>query len=150
MRLFYSVMAWCLVCPLLASATETVVEASTAVTTAPTAQGNGNGMNAMTIMNVFGSLIIVLGLLFGLAWLYKKLAIKLPGSNHIKIVSSVMLGPRERILVIEVQGKQRVLGVTANQINMLFELDQPLVDDQAAPDWRTQFQALLQKQKSKP
>jgi len=149
MRLFYPVMALCLASPLLANATETVVAAaSTAATAAPTAQGNG--MNAMTIMNVFGSLIIVLGLLFGLAWLYKKLAIKLPGSSHIKIVSSVMLGPRERILVIEVQGKQRVLGVTANQINMLFELDQPLVDDQAAPDWRTQFQALLQKQKSKP
>ena len=125
-----------------------VAETVATAVTAPTAQGNG--MNAMTIMNVFGSLIIVLGLLFGLAWLYKKLALKLPGSSHIKIVSSVMLGPRERILVIEVQGKQRVLGVTSNQINMLFELDQPLVDDQVVPDWRTQFQALLQKQKSKP
>jgi flagellar protein FliO/FliZ len=122
--------------------------AETAAAVSPSAAGNG--MNAMTIMNVFGSLIVVLGLLFGLAWLYKKLAIKLPGSNHVKIVSSVMLGPRERILVIEVQGKQRVLGVTANQINMLFELDQPLVNDTEAPDWRTQFQALLQKQKSKP
>ncbi len=121
--------------------------ADTTVAAAPTAQGNG--MNAMTIMNVFGSLIIVLGLLFGLAWLYKKLAIKLPGSSHIKIISSVMLGPRERILVIEVQGKQRVLGVTSNQITMLFELDEPLADDPAAPDWRTQLQALLQKQKSK-
>ncbi|WP_185148598.1 flagellar biosynthetic protein FliO [Rheinheimera tangshanensis] len=131
-------------CPAFSIA-ETVAVATAA---APTAQGNG--MNAMTIMNVFGSLIIVLGLLFGLAWLYKKLAIKLPGSSHIKIVSSVMLGPRERILVIEVQGKQRVLGVTSNQINMLFELDQPLVDDVAMPDWRAQFQTLLQKQKSKP
>ncbi len=121
--------------------------ADATVAAAPTAQGNG--MNAMTIMNVFGSLIIVLGLLFGLAWLYKKLAIKLPGSSHIKIISSVMLGPRERILVIEVQGKQRVLGVTSNQITMLFELDEPLADDPAAPDWRTQLQALLQKQKSK-
>ncbi|MCA1929418.1 flagellar biosynthetic protein FliO [Rheinheimera sp.] len=105
-------------------------------------------MNTMNILNVFGSLLIVLGLLFGLAWLYKKLAIKLPGSSHIKIVSSVMLGPRERLLVVEVQGKQRVLGVTANQINMLFELDQPLVDEPTAADWRSQFQALLQKQKS--
>lgn len=148
MLLLFRIFALSLSSPLLANAAETVVAASTAVTASPATQGNG--MDAMTIMNVFGSLIIVLGLLFGLAWLYKKLAIKLPGSNHIKIVSSVMLGPRERILVIEVQGKQRVLGVTANQINMLFELDQPLIDDQAAPDWRTQFQALLQKQKSKP
>ena len=150
MLLLVRVMAFGLIAssPLLASAVETVVATTTIATAAPATQGNG--MNAMTIMNVFGSLIIVLGLLFALAWLYKKLAIKLPGSNHIKIVSSVMLGPRERILVIEVQGKQRVLGVTANQINMLFELDQPLVDDQAASDWRTQFQALLQKQKSKP
>ena len=141
MRVFFTVMA---LYPAFSIA-ETVAVATAA---APTAQGNG--MNAMTIMNVFGSLIIVLGLLFGLAWLYKKLAIKLPGSSHIKIVSSVMLGPRERILVIEVQGKQRVLGVTSHQINMLFELDQPLVDDVAAPDWRAQFQTLLQKQKSKP
>lgn len=129
--------------PLFAVA-ETV---TTAVAATPTPQGNG--VNAMTIMNVFGSLIIVLGLLFGLAWLYKKLAIKLPGSSHIKIVSSVMLGPRERILVIEVQGKQRVLGVTSQQISMLFELEQPLVDEAQTPDWRSQFQALLQKQKSK-
>jgi flagellar protein FliO/FliZ len=139
MRHFVSLMA---LSPMLSEAAET------AATVSPSAAGNG--MNAMTIMNVFGSLIIVLGLLFGLAWLYKKLAIKLPGSNHVKIVSSVMLGPRERILVIEVQGKQRVLGVTAHQINMLFELDQPLVNDTEAQDWRTQFQTLLQKQKSKP
>ncbi len=131
-----------LLCPGLALA-ETV---ATAVSAAPSAQGNG--MSTMTILNVFGSLLIVLGLLFGLAWLYKKLAIKLPGSSHIKIVSSVMLGPRERLLVIEVQGKQRVLGVTANQINMLFELDQPLIDEPTAADWRSQFQSLLQKQKS--
>lgn len=129
--------------PLFAVA-ETV---TTAVAATPTPQGNG--VNAMTIMNVFGSLIVVLGLLFGLAWLYKKLAIKLPGSSHIKIVSSVMLGPRERILVIEVQGKQRVLGVTSQQISMLFELEQPLVDEAQTPDWRSQFHALLQKQKSK-
>src|SRR5690606_37392974 len=110
----------------------------------------GNGINAMTLLNVVGSLVIVLGLLFALAFLYKKMAIKLPGSNQIKIVSSLMLGPRERILVIEVQGKQKVLGVTSNQITMLFELDQPLADDPAAPDWRSQLQALLAKQKSKP
>lgn len=146
MRLLYLLMTFGQSCPWLATAAETVAAASTVATTAPTAQGNG--MNAMTLMNVFGSLLIVLGLLFGLAWLYKKLAIKLPGSSHIKIVSSVMLGPRERLLVIEVQGKQRVLGVTSNQINMLFELDQPLVDDSTSPDWRSQFQALLQKQKS--
>jgi len=141
MRLLSAVIA---LSPALAVA-ETV---TTAVSTVPTPQGNG--VDTMTILNVFGSLIIVLGLLFGLAWLYKKLAIKLPGSSHIKIVSSVMLGPRERILVIEVQGKQRVLGVTSNQISMLFELDQPLVDDTTTPDWRSQFQAILQKQKSKP
>jgi flagellar protein FliO/FliZ len=142
MQLCFRLMAFSLIAlsPALAAA-------DTAATAVVSAQGNG--MNAMTIMNVFGSLLIVLGLLFGLAWLYKKLAIKLPGSSHIKIISSVMLGPRERLLVIEVQGKQRVLGVTANQINMLFELDQPLTDDPAAPDWRTQFQALVQKQKSK-
>ncbi|MBU1619143.1 MAG: flagellar biosynthetic protein FliO [Gammaproteobacteria bacterium] len=127
--------------PLLSEATQNAAAVS------PSA--SGNGMNAMTIMNVFGSLMLVLGLLFGLAWLYKKLAIKLPGSSHVKVITSVMLGPGERLLVIEVQGKQRVLGVTANQITMLFELDQPLVEDVTTTDWRTQFQTLLQKQKSK-
>ncbi|RVT46947.1 flagellar biosynthetic protein FliO [Rheinheimera sediminis] len=122
------------------------IAAETTVTASPSMAGNG--MNAMNIINVFGSLMVVLALMLGLAWLYKKLAIKLPGSSHVKIISSVMLGPRERLLVIEVQGKQRVLGVTANQINMLFELEQPLPDDHLTPDWRAQLQALIKKQKS--
>lgn len=134
---------------LLASPWLSWAEEAVATVTPITPSATGNGLTAMTVLNVAGSLLIVLALLFTMAWLHKKLAIKLPGSGHIKIVSSLMLGPRERLLVIEVQGKQRVLGVTAHQINMLFELDQPLVEDVAVPDWRSQFQALIQKQKSK-
>ena len=127
------------VLPLLLSAP---VVAEEAVQSAPVGSGSG-----ADLLNVFGSLVVVLGLLFALAWFYKKMVQKLPGSGQIKVVSSMMLGPRERLLVIEIQGKQRVLGVTGQQINFLFELEQPLSADQPPLDWRRQWQQLLQGKK---
>lgn len=122
---------------------------STSVLAEETVQKSESVTTAASLLNVFGSLIIVLGILFALAWFYKKLSLKLPGSGQMKVVSTMMLGPRERILVVEIQGKQRVLGVTGQQINFLFELDEPLQLEQQAVDWRQQWQQLLQGKKDK-
>ena len=91
------------------------------------------------------SLALVVGLVVLLAFLYKKLQLKLPGSKHFKIISTLNVGPKERLLVIEIQGKQRVIGVTANSINFLFELEKPLPEEKLALDFHTQLQSFLKK-----
>ena len=100
----------------------------------------GVGLGKMAL-----SLLIVVAIVIALGWTFKKLTLRLPGSRHIKIISTMPLGPKERLLVIEMQGKQRVLGVTANNINLLFELENPLPEEKLASDFHTQLQSLLKK-----
>jgi len=91
------------------------------------------------------SLAAVLLLVVALGWLFKKLTLRLPGSQHVKVICSVPLGQRERLLVVEIQGKQRVLGVTPQSINMLFELENSLPETKLASDFHTQLQSFLKK-----
>lgn len=91
------------------------------------------------------SLALVLGLVVILAFLYKKMQLKMPGTKHFKIISTLNLGPREKLLVIEIQGKQRVIGVTAHSINFLFDLENPLPEEKLALDFHTQLQSFLKK-----
>lgn len=103
-------------------------------------QGAGISLGKMAL-----SLLIVVLVVLALGWTFKKLTLRLPGSKHIKIISSLPLGPKERLLVVEIQGKQRVLGVTPQQINMLFELENPLPEEKLASDFHTQLQSFLKK-----
>jgi flagellar protein FliO/FliZ len=91
------------------------------------------------------SLALVVGLVLLLAFFYKKMQLKLPGNKHFRIVATLNIGQRERLLVIEMQGKQRVLGVTAQQINFLFDLETPLPEEKLASDFHTQLQSFLKK-----
>lgn len=100
----------------------------------------GLGLGKMAL-----SLAIVVAIVLVLGWLFKKLTLRLPGSRHIKIISTMPLGPKERLLVIEIQGKQRVLGVTSQSINLLFELENSLPEEKLASDFHTQLQSLLKK-----
>lgn len=100
----------------------------------------GIGLGKMAL-----SLLLVVAIVIALGWAFKKLTLRLPGSKHIKIISSMPLGPKERLLVIEMQGKQRVLGVTAHSINLLFELENSLPEEKLASDFHTQLQSFLKK-----
>ncbi len=91
------------------------------------------------------SLALVVGAIFALAFLYKKMQLKMPGNRHFKIVATLAVGPKERILVIELQGKQRVIGVTSHSVNFLFELENPLPEEKLASDFHSQLQSFLKK-----
>ncbi len=91
------------------------------------------------------SLALVIGVIVALAFLYKKLQLKLPGSRHFKVVATLPVGQKERLLVIEIQGKQRVIGVTPHSVNFLFELETPLPEEKLASDFHTQLQSFLKK-----
>lgn len=107
--------------------------------------GTDNNHSGLALGKIVISLALVLLLVVGLGWLFKKMALRLPGSRHIKVICTMPLGQRERILVIEIQGKQRVIGVTAQNINLLFELENPLPEEKLASDFHTQLQSFLKK-----
>lgn len=73
------------------------------------------------------ALLMVLALIVGLGWLLKRL----PGSGFrpaegIKVVASLNVGAKERVVVVDINGQQLLLGVTAGGIRTLHQLTEPL------------------------
>lgn len=83
----------------------------------PTAVGGGGLLQAG-----FGMAAVV-GLIFLCAWLARRFGFQRLGSGQlVKVVSSAMVGQRERVVVVEVGSQWLVLGVTSSQVNMLHTL----------------------------
>jgi len=70
------------------------------------------------------SLVAVLALIFFLAFVAKKLKLGPANQQGVKLVANLTLGTKERVVVIEVEKQQYLLGVTAQQINLLQKLPQ--------------------------
>jgi flagellar protein FliO/FliZ len=63
---------------------------------------------------------VVLALLFATLWLLKKISLPRGGSgNMIRVVSAAAVGPRERVVLVDVGGKRLVLGVAPGQVSLL-------------------------------
>ncbi|WP_312264553.1 flagellar biosynthetic protein FliO [Rivihabitans pingtungensis] len=80
-----------------------------------------------TLLQTVLAMAVVLGVILGLAWLARRVnPMALTGNPaSLRVVSGVMVGQRERVVVVEVQGKWLVLGVAAQSVNLLCTLDKP-------------------------
>ena len=66
----------------------------------------------------------ILFVIFILALLMKKVTGLNVISNNIKVIESQSLGAKEKLVIVEIQGQQHVLGVTAHSINQICQLQQ--------------------------
>jgi flagellar protein FliO/FliZ len=75
------------------------------------------------LIDTAAGLGLVLLLLIGLAWLVKRY-VRVPGINKgdIQIVGGVSLGPRERAVLVWVDGTRLLLGVAPGRVQMLHVL----------------------------
>ncbi len=86
------------------------------MTMAPTA-------SAGSLMQTILALVFVLALLIGLAWFMKRYGPKVMGGNaKMRVVSSLNLGGRERVVLIEVADQWIVVGASPGRINALATL----------------------------
>ena len=113
---------------------------------------NNTALNTSTlsIAKMFIALAFVLGLIFLSAYLYKKLSgSKLFSSKSripIHTISSLPLGDKRMLVIVEITGQYYFLGVTAHAINLLTKLDAPV--EEKAPDQDETFPSILAKIKS--
>jgi flagellar protein FliO/FliZ len=72
-------------------------------------------------------LVVVLALIPASLWVMKRLQTLRPGgaARQLEIMDQLPLGPRERVLLVRVQGRVLVLGATAQQITLLGEAGDP-------------------------
>ncbi|MGX5915156.1 flagellar biosynthetic protein FliO [Aliidiomarina sp. Khilg15.8] len=86
----------------------------------------GGGLNWADAGATLLMLLVVLAVIVLLAGVVRKLNMRLPSHNSpVKILSSVALGPKERLVIVSVGEQKLLLGVTAQQIQLL----QTLPDD---------------------
>lgn len=78
--------------------------------------------NPTSIVSIFLSLLLVIGVVFILAFLMRRFNVTQSSTSNLKVVASMMAGAKERVLVIEVAGEQHLLGVTAHNISHLATL----------------------------
>lgn len=65
-------------------------------------------------------LAVVIGLIFLFAWVARRFGLQQSGSGRLlKVVSSAMVGQRERVVVVEIGDSWLVLGVAAGQVRAL-------------------------------
>jgi flagellar protein FliO/FliZ len=83
-------------------------------------------MGNMDAGSMIVSLLLVLLAIVVAAWLLKKLQVGGSTVNGLKVVTSLNLGSKERLMVVQVGEKQLLLGITGQQINLLDTLDEPI------------------------
>lgn len=78
---------------------------------------------ASFVQGLFG-LIFVIGLLLGAAWLMRRLGAGgvLGSTRGMKVISGLAVGPRERILLLEVGETWIVVGVSAGRMRKLHSM----------------------------
>ncbi|ORL62224.1 flagellar biosynthetic protein FliO [Pseudomonas putida] len=104
-------------------ASEAVIAAAQTGGPAPASPGSLGGQLAQM---VFG-LLLVVGLIFFLAWLLRRMQGAAPrGTQVIEIVGSRAIGPRDRLLLVQVGKEQILIGHTPGSIEALHVLAEPV------------------------
>lgn len=80
-------------------------------------------------------LTVVLALIVGLAWGVKRFG-RIPGagSASVKVEGGVSLGPRERAVLLNVEGTRLLVGVAPGRVQMLHVVSPPLSRRQLAEE----------------
>lgn len=79
--------------------------------------------SATSVATVLISLVLILGGFALVAWLARRYLPGLGGTQGaVKVVGATMVGPRERVVVIEVEDARLVLGVGGGQVRLLHTL----------------------------
>ncbi|MGL5292018.1 MAG: flagellar biosynthetic protein FliO [Vibrionaceae bacterium] len=88
---------------------------------------NAAPLTAQDNMTTVLVLLSVIALIFAIAHWVKRMNLSpLSGKAGVKLISQLALGQKERIMVIDVNGEQMVIGITAHNINLLKVLDTPI------------------------
>lgn len=121
--------------PLTALAAEPAAQQAPAPTASVAGGVIASGVGGQVLQLLLG-LLLVIGLIFGLAWLMRRVQSAGPGgAQAIQVVSTRAIGPRDRLVLVQVGKEQILLGVTPGQITSLHVLAEPIevAGTQAAP-----------------
>ena len=105
--------------PLSVAAALLPLQRVAAGTAEPAASPIGSGALVETMLGLF----LIIGLIFGLSWLFRRFG-KLPiaGKGMVSVLGGVSLGPRERAVLLQVEGVRLLVGVAPGRVQTLHVL----------------------------
>lgn len=89
-------------------------------------KGTSEMAGLATMGTMLGGLIVVLLLVFALAYLVKRFNLTPAGSAVIKVQATTALGTKEKLALVELGGQQYLLGITSTQVTLIDKLEQSL------------------------
>jgi flagellar protein FliO/FliZ len=121
-----------------------------ATATAAAAPAVSGGVAGQLTQLVFG-LLLVLGLIFFLAWLLRRVQQAGPAGKGqvIELIGSRALGPRDRLMLVQVGNEQILLGLSPGTITALHVLKEPVQvpsgTEKATPEFAQRLLELMGK-----
>jgi len=105
---------------------------------ANTGFGSGNDLDTGDLfLKMLGAVVLIIGMGVGLVYVSRKYLpkIRAAGGKRIQIKETTPLGPRKMLHLVEVGGRELLIGSTAERITMLADLSGTLLEgDEAAAD----------------
>lgn len=96
------------------------------VVTEKTPEVGKHAMANIDASSMILSLLMVLALILISAFVLKRFNLTQQGSNQLKVIASLSLGAKEKIIVVQIGEQQLVLGVCPQQISLLKDLENPI------------------------
>jgi flagellar protein FliO/FliZ len=91
----------------------------------------GPAFGASGGLQAFAAIVVVLALVAGLSWLVRRGTLRLPGRlkrQAMSIESATPLGERRSLVIVSVEGRRLLLGLTPTQVSLVTELGPPPAD----------------------
>lgn len=79
-----------------------------------------------SLMPMLLGLVVILVIIFSLAYLFRKFSNFGLSSKNIQIIETQMIGAKEKLVIVQVQEQQFLIGVTGQNISQLGELKKPI------------------------
>ncbi len=106
------------------------VQALAAAQAAPVLASPGIPNSQDQLIEVSIALAMVVALIYAIAWFIKrKQGVHGLSNIPMKTLGVLPMGVKEKIILVEVGGKQILLGMTASSINTLATFDEPIVEE---------------------
>lgn len=105
-------------------------------------------LSTANLLETAGGLVLVLLLIVGLAWLIRRFG-RFPGlvQGDVQVLGAVSLGPREKAILLSVQGMRLLVGVAPGNIRTLYVLGQEAPQNQVDETAVTGFAKELERVK---
>jgi len=80
------------------------------------------------------ALAIVLGMVYGAAWLLRRLkTFNRGGQQNLDVLEAISVGPKERAVLVRVKDRQVLLGVAPGRVTLLVDLGQQAGESSQGP-----------------